>query len=103
MEVRRRYNSFRNHPQRSYSQVVLMQGYVDSVADWTVDNRFQLNIDKCRAIRISFFKNNADLRPLFINSQELEVIQYAILFGVTIASNLSWNLHINETTKKASK
>ena len=80
-----------------------MQGYVDSVADWTVDNRFQLNIDKCREIHISFSKNNADLPPLFINSQELEEIQYVKLLGVTITNNLSWNLHINETTKKASK
>lgn len=29
------------------------QEYVDSVADWTVDNRFQLNIDKRKEIRIS--------------------------------------------------
>ena len=43
------------------------QEYVDSVADWSVHNRFQLNIDKCKEIRISFSKNNADLPPLFIN------------------------------------
>ena len=29
------------------------QEYVDSVVDWTVDNRFQLNIDKRKEIRIS--------------------------------------------------
>ena len=79
------------------------QEYVDSVADWTVDNRFQLNIDKCKEIRISFSKNNADLPPLFINGQELEVAQNAKLLGVTITNNLSWNLHINETIKKVSK
>ena len=79
------------------------QEYVDSVADWSADNRFQLNIDKCKEIRISFSKNNADLPPLFINGQELEVVQNAKLLGVTITNNLSWNLHINETIKKASK
>ena len=60
------------------------QEYVDSVADWTIDNRFQLNIDKCKEIRFSFSTNNADLPPLFINSQELEVVQNAKLH-----SNLS--------------
>ena len=30
------------------------QEYMDSVADWTVDNRFQLNIDKCKEIHKSF-------------------------------------------------
>ena len=69
----------------------------------TADNRFQLNIDKCKEIRISFSKNNADLPPLFINGQELEVVQNAKLLGVTITDNLSWNLHINETITKASK
>ena len=79
------------------------QEYVDSVVEWSADNRFQLNIDKSKEIRISFSKNNADLPPLFINGQELEVVQNAKLLGVTITDNLSWNLHINETIKKASK
>ena len=48
-------------------------------------------------------KNNADLSPLFINGHELEVVQNDKLLGVTITNNLSWNLHINETVKKASK
>ena len=78
------------------------QEYVNSVADWSIDNRFQLNIDKCKEIRISFSKNNADLPPLFINGQELEVVQNAKLLGVTITNNLSWNLRINETIKRAS-
>ena len=52
---------------------------------------------------ISFSKNNADLPPLFINGQELEVVQNAKLLGVTITNNLSWNIHINETIKKTSK
>lgn len=67
------------------------QEYVDSVADWSVGNRFQSKIDKCKEIRISFSKNNGDLPPLFINGQELEVVQNAKLLGVSITNNLSWN------------
>ena len=102
MKTRRQYNRFRNHPQRSFKSICV-QEYVDSGVDWTVDNRFQLNINKCKEIRISFSKNNADLPPLFINGQELEVVQNARLRGVTITNNISWNLHINETIKKAPK
>ena len=65
------------------------QEYVESVADWSADKRVQFNIDKCKEIRISFSKNNADLPPLFINCQELEVVQNAKLLGVTITKNLS--------------
>ena len=79
------------------------QEYVDSVADWSTDNRFQLNTDKCKEIHISFSKNNAHLPPLYINGQELEVVQNTKLLGVTITDNILWNLHINETIKKASK
>ena len=45
-----------------------LQEYVDSGADWTVDNRFQLNIDKCKEIRISFSKNNMErlLQTIFL-------------------------------------
>ena len=43
------------------------------------------------------------LPSLFVNGQELEVVQNAKLLGVTITNNFSWNLHINETIKKASK
>ena len=100
MEVRRRHNSSKNIRKGQSSSA---QEYVDSVADWTVDNRFQLNIERCNKIRISFSKNNAYLSPFFSNDQELEVVQNAKLLGVTITNNLSWNLHINETIKKASK
>ena len=102
MKTRRQYNRFRNHPQRSFKSSSV-QEYVDSGVDWTIDNRFQLNINKGKEIRISFSKNNADLPPLFINGQELEVVQNARLRGVTITNNISWNLHNNETIKKAPK
>ena len=77
------------------------QEYVDSVADWSTDNRFQLNTDKCKEIHISFSKNNAHLPPLYINGQELEVVQNTKLLGVTITDNILWNLHINENYQES--
>lgn len=102
-------SSWKDVDDKTVSEIILKgqpsnaQEYVDSVAEWSVDNRFQLNTKKCREIRISFSKKNADLPPLFINGHELEIVQNAKLLRATIANHLSWNLHINETIKKAPK
>ena len=38
-----------------------------------------------------------------MNGNQLEAVRSAKLLGVIITSDLSWNEHINETVKKASK
>ena len=76
---------------------------VDEVVEWSRLNRFQLNTDKCKELRISFAKNKPDLPPLMPCGNTLEVVDSAKLLGVTITSNLTWNLHVAEVIKKASK
>ena len=38
-----------------------------------------------------------------IDGKELEVVSNATLLGLTISDNLTWNAHVNEIIKKASK
>ena len=64
----------------------------DNVAKWSSDNRVKLNSDKCKELRISFAKEESHFAPIVINNEE-----------VTISNNLTWNEHINEIIKKASK
>ena len=40
---------------------------------------------------------------LVVNNQELECVESAKLLGVTISNNLTWNMHIDQIIKKASK
>lgn len=40
---------------------------------------------------------------MIVGGKELEVVDSAKLLGVTIRSSPSWNAHINEVIKKASK
>jgi len=82
----------------SYVQLV-----VDEVVEWSRLNWFQLNTDKCKELRISFAKNKPDLPPLMACGNTLEVVDSAKILGVTITSNLTWNLHIAEVIKKSSK
>ncbi len=38
-----------------------------------------------------------------MNGKELEIVKSAKLLGVTVTSDLSWNVHINNVIKKAAK
>ena len=40
---------------------------------------------------------------MIVGGKELEMVDSAKLLGVTIRSSPSWNAHINEVIKKASK
>ena len=75
----------------------------DTVAQWSFENRVKLNNEKCKELRISFAKNKAQLVPIVVNNQELECVESAKLLGVTISNNLTWNMHIDQIIKKASK
>ena len=79
------------------------QSIADQVIQWLYDNRVHLNADKCEKLRISFAKKETDFHPVIVSKKELEVMDSAKLPGVTISSSLSWNAHIEEVIKKASK
>ena len=76
---------------------------IDEVVKWSWLNGFQLNTDKCKELRISFAKNENDFPPLMACGNALEVVDSAKLLGVTITSNLTWNLDVAEVIKKTSK
>ena len=76
---------------------------MDRVVDWSRENKFQHNRDKCKELRIFFAKNKVDQPPIVVDGHNLEVVDHAKLLGVTITSNLSWNMHVSEIIKNASK
>ena len=72
------------------------QRTIDRVIQWSLDNRVQLNSDKCKELRISFTKSQQEFKPILIYGDALEVVEI-----VNFSSDLTWNIHINETIKKA--
>lgn len=66
-------------------------------------NRVQLNADKCKELRISFAKEQRVFDPIIIEGKEVELVTSTKLLGLTIANDLTWNDHVTEITKKASK
>ena len=81
------------------------QEMADKFAQWSTQNRFKLNCDKCKEPRISFVKDKPQFAPIVVNGYELEMVTSAKLLGLTISSNLTWNEHleISNVIKKASK
>ena len=62
-----------------------------------------LNPDKCKEMRVSFARDPECFDAITIDGKELEVVKNAKLLGLTISDNLTWNSHVNEIIKKASK
>ena len=71
--------------------------------EWSSENRVQLNNDKCKELRITFRKQKQAFPPIIINGKGVETVKSAKLLGVTISNDLSWNEHVREVVKKASK
>ena len=81
------------------------QHIADSVAQWSSQklNRVKLNSDKCIELRISFAKDEPQFAPIVVDNQELDRVNSAKLFDVTISYTLTWNDHVSEIIKKAAK
>ena len=63
-------------------------------------NKFQLNESKCKELRISFAKSAVDFAPIVINGKAIEVVSTAKLLGLNISSDVRWNCHVAEISKK---
>ena len=80
-----------------------VQAIANRVIEWSHENRVQLNADKCKELRISFAKEQRVFDPIIIEGKEVELVTSTKLLGLTIANDLSWNDHVTEISKKASK
>ena len=63
-------------------------------------NRFQLNVAKCKELRISFAKRSVDLDPILVNGEAIDVAHTVKLLGLNISSDLRWNCHVSEISRK---
>ena len=80
-----------------------VQSATDRVVHWSLENIVHLNTDNCKEMRISFTKSQREFEPILINGDALEVVDSVKFLGLNISSDLTWNIHINEIVKKASK
>ena len=72
------------------------QRTTERVVQWSLENRVQLNTDRCKEMRISFSKSQQEFEPILINRDALEVVDSVKLLGLNISSDLTWNININK-------
>ena len=100
MEIRGRYHSRRSGPLEEVL-VKFKHGAVTTVEQWSADNKFQLNPDKCKELIIDFKRSKRQFDAVIVNSKELELVDHAK--GVTISNTLQWNCHVSDVIQKANK
>ena len=79
------------------------QEAVDAIYGWSKENLFQLNGEKTKELVISFSRDSPQLPRVCIDGTPIKTIQSTKLLGLTINDTLTWNDHIEELVKKASK
>ena len=94
MEICRWYHYLRNSRERGKSNA---QRTTERAVQWSLENRVQLSTDKCQEMQISFTKFQQEFEHILINSDALDVVDSEKLLGLNISSDLTWNIHINET------
>ena len=84
---------------RSSQDSISLQEDLDRLQQWEKEWQMSFNPTECVVLRITRKRNpiNATYK---IHNHDLEVVKQGKYLGVTLAENLSWNKHVDETTKK---
>ena len=80
-----------------------IQQYVDDLSKQVSADRFQLNEDDCKELRITFPRSHRDFDPLGVNTKNIECVKKAKIQGVTLSSDIKWNDHVYKVIKKVHK
>jgi hypothetical protein len=80
----------------------MLQTALNAILSWSNTNQLYLNAAKTKELCIDLRRKPPPLDPLVINGTEVEVVSSAKLLGVTISSDLKWELHVSNVYAKAS-
>ena len=83
----------------SESDMQSIQDNIDNLLQWEQDRQMEFHPSKCQLLRITN-KRKPFARDYDIHGHKLEEVESAKYLGVTIQKNLSWNIHIDQITKK---
>ena len=81
----------------------LPQEAADHLSQWSSLNDMRLNDSKTKEIIFSFSRKSLVFPNIKINGTSIEQVESVKLLGLTIQNDLKWNVHIDQTIKKARK
>lgn len=83
------------------NDITTLQTDLTNVLNWCKLWQMELNVSKCKSMRIS--RNTTACPNYFLNSTVLDPVPSYKYLGVHITNNLSWKHHINSVTCKANR
>ena len=67
-----------------------------NVFNWTIDNNMPFNLDKC-----TFLKLGKKANDFYFNGFKIKEIDVQKDLGLTLSSNLNWNIYVDNAYRKA--
>ena len=81
-----------------------IQAAVDTLVNHVSADKFQLNDNKCKELRINFStKNTTSFDSVVVNGMPIELVASAKILGLNVSGDLKWNCQIDSIIKKAKK
>ena len=79
------------------------QRNLDSVVQFTKDNKMQLHLNKCKEMQIDFRMNKTVIPPVKIDNRSLNIVRSYKLLGLWFDDDLKWKTNTEYIIKKGSK
>ena len=87
----------------SDSQAPHLQEAADAAYMWTIQNDMKINKSKTKELVIDLSKTRTNFPTIRIDGTDTQRVTEAKILGITITSNLTWDVHVYEITRKAGK
>lgn len=86
----------------SHADALVLSNEVKNVENWAQDWRVKFNADKCKVLSVTR-KHNPIVAKYVVDDRAVQHVSSQKDLGVTISSDLSWNIHIHEQVTKANR
>ena len=73
------------------NQNMKTQQYINSISEWTKENKMLLNKKKCNAMIFNFCRDYQFTSKILIENEEMEIVSQTKLLGVIVNNNLTWD------------
>ena len=88
---------------RSYGKPSKIQKSLDSLYQWTIDNKMTLNPTKCQVMQVYLGRKTHPNVDVAISSRKLVVVEKVKLLGAIIDKDLKWGGQVDSVYMKATK
>ena len=89
------------HNQMIPAQFLKSQEYLNTIKEWTENQKMILNQRKTKVMVFNFTDKYQFSTRLNLNNENLEIVKHAKLLGVTISDDLKWDLNTENLVKRA--